>query len=157
MLDALAWLESVGAPAAKWSVLAFLSGQSPKSSGFEKNVSTLRTAALIEGNGKTIGFELTSDGRYRAFAPSAPATSADLHDAIYAKISTPQERMLRALITSYPRNLTWDELAEKGEQSPTSSGFEKNVSTLKSYGLVDGGRATGFVALPHLFLEERVR
>lgn len=156
MLDALAWLDSVGAGGARWSVLAFLSGQSPKSSGFEKNVSTLRSAGLIQGNGKTQPFNLTTEGQPQANWPSAPATSEELHRAIYAKISTPQERMLRALIAVYPRNLTWDELAEKGEQSPTSSGFEKNVSTLKSYGLIDGGRGTGFVAMRHLFLEERV-
>jgi hypothetical protein len=153
MLDALAWLESIGAPAAKWSVLAFLSGQSPKSSGFEKNVSTLRSSGHLLGNGKTVGFELSEQGAAAANAPTSPASSDELHRAIYAKISTPQERMLRALIEVYPHNLTWDELAERGEQSPTSSGFEKNVSTLKSYGLIDGGRGTGFVALGHLFLE----
>jgi len=36
MLDALAWLDSVAAPGAKWSVLAFLSKQSPKSSGLRE-------------------------------------------------------------------------------------------------------------------------
>jgi len=157
MLDALAWLESIGVLGAKWSVLAFLSKQSPKSSGFEKNVTTLRSGGYLLGNGKTIGFELSEQGQAAANAPAAPATSDELHRAIYEKISTPQERMLRALIDVYPRNLTWDELAEKGEQSPTSSGFEKNVSTLKSYGLIDGGRGTGFVALQHLFLEASVR
>lgn len=153
MLDALAWLESIGAPGAKWSVLAFLSGQSPKSSGFEKNVSVLRSTGYIVGNGKTVGFELTQTGHPIANQPASPATSEQLHQAIFAKISTPQERMLRALIASYPRNLTWDELAEKGEQSPMSSGFEKNVSTLRSYGLIEGRRGTGYVAQPHLFLE----
>jgi hypothetical protein len=157
MLDALAWLEAVGVRGARWSVLGFLSRQSPKSSGFEKNVSTLRTAELIQGNGKTQDFTLTRTGRAAANAPDVPGTSDDLHRAIYDKISTPQERMLRALIQSYPRNLTWDELAEKGEQSPTSSGFEKNVSRLKSYGLIGGSRGTGYVALQHLFLEEFVR
>lgn len=153
MLDALAWLQSIGAPGAKWSVLAFLSGQSPKSSGFEKNVSTLRSSSLLGGNGKTQEFVLTESGAAWANVPATPATSAELHRAIFDKISTPQERMLRALIDVYPRNLTWDELAARGEQSPLSSGFEKNVSTLKSYGLIDGGRGTGYVALGHLFLE----
>ena len=85
-------------------------------------------------------------GDVRAAAPG------DLREDLDA-----QERMLRALIAAHPRNLTWDELAERGEQSPTSSGFEKNVSTLKSYGLIGGGRGTGFVALGHLFLEGAVR
>jgi hypothetical protein len=153
MLDALAWLDSVGAPGARWSVLAFLAGQKPKSSGFEKNVSTLRSSGHLIGNGKNIGFELSDQGHAIANAPAAPATSEELHRAIFAKISTPQERMLRALIDTYPRNLTWDELAAKGEQSPNSSGFEKNVSTLKSYGLIEGQRNYGYVALGHLFLD----
>ncbi len=55
MLDALAWLDSVGAPGARWSVLAFLSGQSPKSSGFGKNVSTLRSYGVIEGS-RSMGY-----------------------------------------------------------------------------------------------------
>lgn len=154
MLDALAWLESVGIGGAKWSILGFLSNQSPKSSGFEKNVSTLRSGGLLEGNGKTQLFRLSDGGRAIANVPDVPASSEELQRAVYAKISTPQERMLRALVDVFPRNLTWDELAEKGEQSPTSSGFEKNVSTLKSFGLIDGGRATGFVAMPQLFIEE---
>jgi hypothetical protein len=52
MLDALAWLESVGIAGAKWSILGFLSNQSPKSSGFEKNVSTLRSAGSSRATGR---------------------------------------------------------------------------------------------------------
>lgn len=41
ILDALAWLEVIGIPSADRTRAAMLADQSPKSSGFEKNVSTL--------------------------------------------------------------------------------------------------------------------
>ena len=45
--------------------------------------------------------------------------------------------MLEVLIDAYPEELDKDELAQGTDQSPTSSGFDKNCSTLRSLGLVD--------------------
>jgi len=47
ILDAIAWLESVGLYNPKRTVIAFLAGQSPKSSGYTNNLGALRSAGLI--------------------------------------------------------------------------------------------------------------
>ncbi len=108
ILDGLAWLETVGISTAPWNVVAWISDQSPKSSGYEKNISTLRTAGLIEGSRDAI--RLTDHGHAVAQPPDRPANDDELRRMIYAKISTPQQRMLEAILSA-GRPLSWDELA----------------------------------------------
>jgi hypothetical protein len=152
ILDALAWFESVSVAAPRRPPLAAVAGASSKSSGFEKNMSTLRTAGLIDypGWGRT---SLTEQGRALAEWPATPATTEALQHAIFAMVSKPQARLLRVLIEVYPEALPREELADRAEVSVVSSGFEKNVSTLKSFELI-GYPSKGYVAaLPILFLE----
>ncbi|MFN4017663.1 MAG: hypothetical protein ACK4JB_20150 [Reyranella sp.] len=134
ILDALAWLESIGIGQADRTRVAMLADASPKSSGFEKNVSTLKTAALIEYpfSGE---LRLTQAGREAANAPTTPPTNAELHAAIRSKISGPQWALLEALIRQRVP-LSRAELAAQAGVSAASSGFEKNVSTLSGFGFV---------------------
>jgi hypothetical protein len=150
ILDGLATLESMRVRVGAWSIVAMLGKQSPKSSGFEKNVSILRSRQLIEGG--RAGLNLTEAGRKVAQWPAFKMTPTAIQGAVLAMISGPQQRMLNVLIERYPREVEWTYLADKSNQSPTSSGFEKNVSVLRSLGLVVGGRA-GLSAAPVLFLE----
>lgn len=125
-----------------------------KSSGFEKNLSTLRTAGLIDyGAGSTV--YLTPDGRDSAADVEAPGTAEDVQEAVIAKVSRPQAAILRALIAAYPGPLPREDLAERAGTTPSSSGFEKNLSTLKTLGVIDYPERGWVVALPVLFLEER--
>jgi len=57
--------------------------------------------------------------------------------------------MLRMLIDAFPEDLDRDEVAHGTEQSPTSSGFDKNCSTLRSLGLLEyaPGRKIGATQL----------
>ena len=154
MLDALAWLETVRIMSAPWNVVAWLSNQSPKSSGYEKNVSTLNSAGLLIGGRKT-PFTLTDAGRAIAEPPATPTTNETLRSMIYAKITGPQQAMLTALLR-HGDAMSWDDLAEASNQSPTSSGFEKNISTLRTLQLISGTRSTGFSPTSLLFLEDQV-
>jgi hypothetical protein len=79
-------------------------------------------------------------------------TTGELHAAIRGKISRPQWSILEVLIGAYPDALTREELAERAGQSVLSSGFEKNVSTMRSLGFLDYPSRGAAVATPVLFV-----
>lgn len=151
ILDGLAFLSTAGVKRGGWSIVAFLGGQSPKSSGFEKNISVLRSAELLTG-GRGDGISLTEAGEVFATWPDV-ATPAELQAHVLAMVSGPQRLMLEFLLHVHPTTVAWDTLAEQTGQSPKSSGFEKNVSVLRSLGLISGGRSERLTAMPVLFLE----
>lgn len=135
ILDALAWLEWVGSTGVDRVRVAMLADQSPKSSGFRANLSTLSGRGLLTYRGGD-GIDLTEDGRKVANRPAGSPTNAELHAAIRSKVSGPQWLMLQALINNYPGAMPRDGLAEASGQSPTSSGFRANLSTLSGLGFI---------------------
>lgn len=152
ILDALAWLEMVGVAQADRVRAAFLADQSHRSSGYEKNVSTLSGRGLISY--PAAGFlQLTEAGRQAANPPAAPPTTAELHRSIASKVSGPQWALLEQLIAVYPGALTREDLAKAADVSAASSGFEKNVSTLSGLGFVTYPVKGSVAALPILFVE----
>ena len=156
ILDALAWFEAVGLPAPEKAPLAAMAGASSRSSAYQNNVSALRSAGLVDyPRGGLVA--LTESGRARATPPDVPGTTAALQDAVFAKVTRPQARILQALIDAYPRAVTKEELAERAEASAASSAFQNNVSAMRSLGLVDYPAAGHVVALPVLFLEDARR
>jgi hypothetical protein len=153
ILDALAWFAAIGVATPKRTVVAALARVSPKSSGFEKNLSTLRTAGMIDypAGGR---LTLTADGDAAAVHPASMPSDGDLHAAIFEMVSGPQASILRDLIGHYPSALSRDAIAASVGVSPSSSGFEKNLSTLRSFELVDYPERGFVVALPILFPSE---
>jgi hypothetical protein len=136
MLDVMAQCEALGLHTPSYGHVAVWSNQSPKSSGFEKNLSTLCAAGYLERKGnRTVA--LTDAGRALAAVVTEVPTLKDLHAAWMPFVSTPQQRMLTRLIAEYPAAIPFVELAHRTDQSPTSSGYEKNVSTLSSLGLLE--------------------
>jgi hypothetical protein len=154
ILNSLAWFETVNITAPTRGQVAFQARVSPKSSGFDKNCSTLRTRGLIDypaGN----RLALTDDGRSIAEWPERPGTSLDLQQAFYEGVSDPQAAILRALVDLYPDDIDRQSLADAVGVSAASSGFDKNLSTLRSLELVDYPQRGFVVATRQLFLEER--
>ncbi|WP_319798281.1 hypothetical protein [Nitrobacter sp.] len=151
ILGALAWLHAVGIAAADRTRVAMLADASPKSSGFEKNVSTLSTKGLIHRPGPGT-LALTEDGLVAADPVDIAPNDAALHEAIRRKISGPQWTLLDVLIR-HRAPLTRAELAAKAGVSATSSGFEKNVSTLSGFGFVTRPERGSVQAADILFVE----
>lgn len=151
ILDALAWLESVGIGRADRPRAAMLADASHKSSGFEKNVSTLRTGGYISYPDAG-ALALTAEGRAIAHKPTSAPTTAELHAAVRSHVSGPQWALLAALCAVYPGSLSREELAQQANVSHLSSGFEKNVSTLRSFGFVDYPEQGRVVATPIMFV-----
>ena len=155
ILDTLARFELAGMSDMERSNLAVLSDQSPRSSGYAKNVSTLRTLGLIDYP-RLNCISLTDDGRKRTNSVVGIRSRDELHAAWYSKISRPQAAILKTLIDIYPDVLSRTDLAQIVGQSATSSGYAKNVSTLSSLKLVDYP-ASGLVAATALLFPEGLR
>jgi hypothetical protein len=148
----LGMLEQIGVTQAHKTQLALFAEASPKSSGYEKNLSTLRTMGCIDY--PTAGYAaLTADGRALADAGAAPQSSAALHEFVYGFVKPTKARILQVLVERYPDALAKDDLAHAADMSPTSSGYEKALSTLRSLGLIDYPQPGFAVALPVLFID----
>lgn len=153
ILDTIAWIENLnsGYPAKK-NQTAFLSDQSPTSSGYTNNLSALRSAGLISY--PSAGFlALTEAGRTIAKTEGLPLDTNDLHRMIKQKVSNPQWRILEALISSYPEAVSKEELAGKSGQSFTSSGYTNNLSSLRTLGLIDYPEQGMVIALKSMFIQ----
>lgn len=142
LLDTLRLFDSFGVTAVKRSNLAAFAGVSPKSSGFDKNLSTLRnhpSGAMVEYlPDSQIG--LTTLGKSLAGQPTRQINgNEDLLDAWCQYISNPQEVLLRIIIEHRAGSIARPVLAGIAGVSPLSSGFDKNLSTLRSLGLIDYG------------------
>jgi len=138
ILDALGWFKSAGLDAVQRSHAASVAGVSPRSSGFDKNCSTLRTRGLIDYPGDGM-LSLTREGQRSAARPAKPATLAELHQAWLASpaLSGPQREMVRQLVKRPARVWTRAELAQAIGVSVKSSGFDKNLSRISALGLAD--------------------
>lgn len=113
-----------------------MAGVSSKSSGFEKNVSTLRTKGLIDYPGSN-AVCFTDQGRKLAPGISSPMSAEELFDRVRRMVSGPQSALLEVLRNVWPKPISRDDLAERAGVSALSSGYEKNVSTLASRELAE--------------------
>lgn len=134
VLDALAWLASIGVTPAQSAPVAFLAGYSVNSSSFGNTKSSLKTKGLITyPSGGTIA--LTPAGRARAAFPTETLTTAMLHAKIKEKLPSPAWKLLEPLIANR-REMSHHELASRAGYSESSSSFGNARSLLHSLGLV---------------------
>jgi hypothetical protein len=151
ILDALAWLKSIGIPGANRTQLALMADASPTSSSYANNLGGLRSLGLIDyGAGSTVF--LTDSGLAAAVVPETPPTAEALQESILRRLEAPKGRILEQLIRVYPQGLSRPALADLASASATSSSYANNLGSLRSLGLIEyrGGEV---FALPVLFLE----
>ncbi|MBK8916438.1 MAG: hypothetical protein IPM64_17875 [Phycisphaerales bacterium] len=136
LLDALAWFEAAGIRDPDRSHVAAVAGVSPRSSGFEKNVSRLSSLGLIQYPAPG-AVSFTASGRARDAAIDAPQTLDLFHQCWLESpaLRGPQRDILRVLLETR-ETFSREELAERVGVSPLSSGYEKNISGLSSLGVV---------------------
>jgi hypothetical protein len=135
ILNALASFESLGLKTSKRGNVAVMANQSSTSSGYANNLGRLRTMGLITypNDGEVA---LTDDGRGLAVGEEIHGV-ADLHAAWERKLTKPQWAIVQNLIVSYPSYVDRIELAERSDQSATSSGYANNLGGLRSLGLIE--------------------
>lgn len=149
ILDAIAQLNGIGVAAPTRGQVAWMAGGSPNASGFERNLSVLRTAKLIEypEPGK---MHLLGEGRAKAAKVERPMTEPEFHHAVRQAVTGPQWKILEVFIAHRGR-LSRPEVAERAGASVNASGFERNLSVLRGLGLIEYP-AKGVVAPgPNLF------
>jgi hypothetical protein len=152
ILNALAWLETLGLPSADKTQVALLADQSPTSGGFFNNLGRLRSAGLIDYPAPSV-VALTDAGRDAAAPVDVPQTSEELQRQLFARLSGSQVKILEHLIARYPEAVAKDDLAAAAGQSATSGGYFNNLGRLRSLGLIDYPVPGQAVAQPVLFLE----
>lgn len=152
ILNSLLWTENLNMTPADKSQIAFLSDQSPTSSGYTNNLSQLRTRGLINypSSGTLI---LTEQGRSMAQESDMPTTNEELHDQVLRKLSSSQQAILKVLLKEYPNQISKTSLAELAMVSPTSSGYTNNLSKLRTLKLVDYPSSGSVIAQKLLFIE----
>lgn len=155
ILNVLASFETIGHNHVVRPMVAAFCGVSSRGSGFEKNLGTLRKFGMIEyPNGGTM--RLTDIGRALASATIELHDVAAVHDAWCAVVSLPQAEIIGVLVHIYPNDLSREEIAEKVGVSAASSGFEKNLGTLRTLGAIDYP-AKGRVRAADLLFPEALR
>lgn len=136
ILDAIAWHKTVGVDPARRNHVALVAGTTPTSSGFEKNVSALRTAGLVDF--PSPGYLcLTAAGEAAARPLATIATTADLIVELTSRLGKPKGRILSVLAgMGKNMSISREGLADMIPVSAESSGYEKNLSSLKSLGFI---------------------
>lgn len=138
ILDALASLEAVGISPAPREQVAVFSGYSNLSSkGFANSIGTLRTSGYIDypAPGTVV---LTQTGRAAAPQKARPATNAEFHQKLFEMLGGPETRILKPLISYYPRAMEREHVAaQAGYGNLSSKGFANSIGRLRSLGLID--------------------
>lgn len=150
ILNAIAWFESVGVTEPTKTAVAFLAGYTFGSGGFNNPCGSLRTKGLIEY--KSGNIVLTETGRQMAEVPDTALTTEELHKKVMSILPTPEQRVLKPLLESYPNPISHEELAEKSGYVCGSGGFNNPRGRLRTLGLIDYLPGNKSIACSILFL-----
>lgn len=117
-----------------------------------------QTAAVvgIRGSGKTVTATVEVEEALKAGVPVVVIDPTDVwwglkNSCWMEKLSNPQAAILFQVLENHPHPIPRQELAERSNQSPTSSGYANNLGKLRSLGLIDYPRAGEVAATDLLF------
>jgi len=152
ILDAIAWLESIGVEEPEQPAVAFLAGYAYGAGSYNNPRGKLRQSGHVEymaGN----RICLTDSGRALAKAPTAPASTQELHERILAKLPGPEQRVLQPLLAAYPQPMDSADLAHAAGYTPGAGSFNNPRGRLRTLGLIDYPTPGQCVARALLFPE----
>jgi hypothetical protein len=154
ILDAVAWLESVGVDEPEQAAVAFLAGYSAGGGAYNNPRGRLNQRGLVEYRpGGRI--RLTDAGRAAANRPAAPATNEELQARVLQRLGGPEQRLLRPLIDAYPASMPNTALAQAAGYTPGAGAFNNHRGRLRSLGLIDYPQPGHVVAKGLLFPKGR--
>lgn len=154
ILDALAWMESIGVMEPEQTAVAFLANYTYGAGSFNNPRGSLRQRGYVEYLPSN-RIRLTDAGRRLANAPDAPLDVAELHRRVLDRLPGPEQRLLRPLLDSYPKPMSNADLAAAANYQDGAGSFNSPKGRLRSLGLIDYPQKGFAVAKPLLFLEER--
>lgn len=144
ILDAIAWGQMLlKMEAVDRSTIAWVNGNSPKSSGFQNDLGAMRTRGLVRyPSGGVVS--LTEEGARLANKPKSAPTKAQLFDVVKSSL---EPRFCKILDTVYGyKTASRATIAEHLSLSPNSSGFQNDLGKLRTLGLIDYPKP-GYVTL----------
>lgn len=153
IVDAIAWLASIGVEDPEQPAVAFLAGYTYGGGAFNNPRGALRTKGLVEYIGDRI--RLTEAGQAAANEPTAPLESTELHERVLARLPGPEQRLLRPLLAAYPSPMTNDDLAAAAGYTAGAGAYNNPRGRLRSLGLVEYPAPGHVRARDILFLGDR--
>lgn len=132
ILNAIAWLNSVGIDEPEQSAVAFVAGYA-ENGGFKNPRSALNQKGFVQYKGNAI--VLTEHGHLRAEAPEA-VTGNDLRERVLQRVPGPERKILSVLIERWPAALSNAELADASGYA-LNGGFKNPRSRLRTLGLIE--------------------
>lgn len=151
ILNACAWLESLGQEAPKQVAVAFLAGYTYGAGAFNNPRGALQQKGLLEYVGD--GMRLTEAGKAHASWPATTLTNYELHRKVLNVLPGPEQKILTILLEAYPRPMPKDTLAERAGYTPGTGGFNNPCGRLRSLGLIDYPAPGMAIAESLLFVE----
>ncbi len=153
ILDAIAWMNSIGVDPPSNEAVAFMAGYSPTSSSYANPRGSLRSKGLIDYPSSGC-LRLTEAGASSANHPEEAPTGEELRARVLSKLNEPQRRILRPLIDSWPDPLSNEDVAARAKYSATSSSYANPRGSLRTLGLVEYPNS-GFVRAADLLFPGR--
>jgi hypothetical protein len=150
ILDAIAWMESIGINEPELVAVAYLADYKHGGGAFNNPKAKLKGNGLVEYRGDRIA--LTDEGRNLANAPEKLLNTEELHARVLARLTGPERKLLRELLAVYPQDLSNEELAERSGYA-IGGAFNNPKGRLRSLGLVEYPSARRIKARALLFLE----
>jgi uncharacterized protein len=135
IVDAVAFLNSVGNLSPENAAVAFVAGYSYKGSAYRNPRSALVTKGLIRIANDVV--HLTPSGAAVAVIPETTPTNDELHGRVMHILGGPERKILKVLLDTYPNTIANDILAEKAGYSAAGSAYRNPRSRLKSLGLIE--------------------
>ena len=150
ILDAIAWMESIGIDTPKQAAVAFLANYTYGGGAFNNPRGALRTSGLIEYVGDSM--RMTDEGRKFAKYPDAPLDAEELQKHVMSVLPGPHQKILTVLLEKYPQPISKEECASLSGYA-MGGAFNNPLGRLRSLELADYPQPGYVVASPFLFLE----
>jgi hypothetical protein len=135
ILNALAWMESIGNMTPKQSAVAFLAGYTVGGGAWNNPRGALRVRGLIDYRGDCLA--LTDAGRELAHTPDEPLTQEELHERVLAQLPGPEQKLLKNLLEVYPESMSNEELAQASNYALGGGAYNNPRGRLRTLGLID--------------------
>lgn len=155
ILNAIAWLESLGVESPEQPAVAFLAGYSYGGGAYNNPRGRLNQSGYVQYvAGDRI--RLTDNGRALAQIPDVPRTNEALHDAVLGRLGGPEQRLLRPLLNRYPQPMSNHDLASESNYTAGAGAFNNPRGRLKTLGLIEYPQPGMVRAKDLLFPEENL-
>lgn len=151
ILNAIAWLESIGNMQPSQTAVAFLAGYTTGGGAWNNPRGSLRAKGLIEYRSDAL--VLTEAGRALATLPDAILTTEELHLRVMNRLPGPEQKILAVLLDSYPRAESSEDVAARAGYQAGGGAFNNPKGRLRSLGLIDYPGAGMMKAADVLFLD----